>query len=77
MVWYYPNVVFVDRELAPQTKFTRDASDFGARIIIIYYYKYIIIMILLGVISSKPADQVHPRRLRLRCAHDNSDYSTV
>jgi len=29
VVWYYPNVVFVDRDLASQTKYTRDASDFG------------------------------------------------
>mmetsp|Transcript_42074 Transcript_42074/g.98677 ORF Transcript_42074/g.98677 Transcript_42074/m.98677 type:complete len:767 (-) Transcript_42074:943-3243(-) len=29
VVWYYPNVVFVDRDLVNQTKFSRDASEFG------------------------------------------------
>eukprot|EP00277_Geminigera_cryophila_P012189 CAMPEP_0179437838 /NCGR_PEP_ID=MMETSP0799-20121207/21652_1 /TAXON_ID=46947 /ORGANISM="Geminigera cryophila, Strain CCMP2564" /LENGTH=735 /DNA_ID=CAMNT_0021219017 /DNA_START=155 /DNA_END=2363 /DNA_ORIENTATION=- len=29
MVWYYPNVVFIDRDLVNQTKMTKDASDLG------------------------------------------------
>lgn len=29
VVWYYPNVVFVDRDLVTQTKFAKDASEFG------------------------------------------------
>ncbi|KAJ1486356.1 hypothetical protein T484DRAFT_2337278 [Baffinella frigidus] len=29
VVWYYPNVVFVDRDLTSQTKVVRDASEMG------------------------------------------------
>lgn len=29
VVWYYPNVVFVDRDLVNQTKFVKESSDFG------------------------------------------------
>lgn len=29
MVWYYPNVVFIDRDLVNQTKMVKDASDLG------------------------------------------------
>eukprot|EP00899_Mesostigma_viride_P006413 jgi/Mesvir1/15773/Mv03342-RA.1 len=28
-VWYYPDIVYVDRELLPLTKFVKDVSDFG------------------------------------------------
>jgi intraflagellar transport protein 80 len=29
VVWYYPNVVFVDRDLVNKTKFVKESSDFG------------------------------------------------
>jgi intraflagellar transport protein 80 len=29
VVWYYPNVVFIDRDLVNQTKMVKDASDLG------------------------------------------------
>jgi intraflagellar transport protein 80 len=29
VVWYYPNVVFVDRDLVNQVKFTKEASELG------------------------------------------------
>ncbi|KAG9348323.1 hypothetical protein JZ751_002058 [Albula glossodonta] len=28
-VWYYPNAVFIDRDLLPKTLFTKDASEFS------------------------------------------------
>lgn len=30
MVWYYPNVVYVDRDLLPKTRVSMDASSYGA-----------------------------------------------
>lgn len=29
ITWYYPNVVFVDRDLLPSTAAEKDASEFG------------------------------------------------
>lgn len=29
VVWYYPHAMFLDRDLAQQTRYTRDASEFG------------------------------------------------
>eukprot|EP00698_Gefionella_okellyi_P003713 TRINITY_DN13461_c0_g1_i1.p1 TRINITY_DN13461_c0_g1~~TRINITY_DN13461_c0_g1_i1.p1 ORF type:complete len:760 (-),score=156.24 TRINITY_DN13461_c0_g1_i1:43-2322(-) len=29
VVWYYPNVVHVDRDILPKTRFLKDASEFG------------------------------------------------
>mmetsp|Transcript_38252 Transcript_38252/g.94004 ORF Transcript_38252/g.94004 Transcript_38252/m.94004 type:complete len:765 (-) Transcript_38252:162-2456(-) len=38
VVWYYPNVVFVDRDLVNQTKFVKDATDFGKDPQIVHFH---------------------------------------
>jgi len=38
MVWFYPNVLFIDRDLVNQTKMTKDASDLGKNPHILHFH---------------------------------------
>ncbi|TPX69276.1 hypothetical protein SpCBS45565_g02595 [Spizellomyces sp. 'palustris'] len=38
VVWYYPNVVFIDEDIAPLTKFEKDGSNFGKNAQIVNFF---------------------------------------
>ena len=37
MVWFYPNALFVDNDILPQTQYERDCSEFGKNLSLVSY----------------------------------------
>ncbi|GBG65480.1 hypothetical protein CBR_g51075 [Chara braunii] len=71
VVWYYPNVVYVDNDLLPRTKYTKDGSELGklARIVSFFGCRCVIRRIdgALVTVSVSPYplilyEQVHANR---------------